>query len=144
MRGSGRAYGPRNIRERGLRRFARHLLLGGWLGAWGILAWLSWSPTSLPGGISDKTVHFLVYFLMSGVAFSFARSHAGLALAAVATFLLSAVLEFGQSFLPYRRFDYADLLANGGGTLAGWLLASLVLVLVLRSSRRTEISARSS
>ncbi len=94
--------------------------------------------------MSDKTVHFLVYFLMSGAAFSFSRSHGGLALVALATFLLSAVLEFGQSFFPYRRFDYADLLANGGGTLAGWLLASLILAVAMRSSERSGISPRSS
>ncbi len=127
-----------------MRIFTRRLLLGGWLGAWAVLAWLSWSPASLPGGMSDKTVHFLVYFLMSGAAFSFSRSHGGLALVALATFLLSAVLEFGQSFFPYRRFDYADLLANGGGTLAGWLLASLILAVAMRSSERSGISPRSS
>ena len=122
----------------------RHLLLGGWLGAWAILAWLSWTPTGLPGGVSDKTVHFLVYFLMSGVAFSFARSHGALALIALATFALSAVLEYGQSFFPYRQFDYGDLLANGGGAAAGWLLASLILALAMRPARRSRVSARSS
>jgi len=127
-----------------LRHFTRNLLLGGWLIAWGVLAYLSWSPTGLPGGISDKTVHFLVYFLMSGIAFSFSRSHRGLALVALATFLLSAVLEFGQSFLPYRQFDLRDLLANGGGTVAGYALASLILALAMRPTRRAGINARSS
>ena len=127
-----------------MRNSVRHLLLGGWLGAWAILAWLSWTPTGLPGGVSDKTVHFLVYFLMSGVAFSFARSHGALALIALATFALSAVLEYGQSFFPYRQFDYADLLANGGGAAAGWLLASLILALAMRPARRSRVSARSS
>ncbi len=127
-----------------MRNLTRHLLLGGWLIAWGVLAYLSWTPTSLPGGISDKAVHFFVYFLMSGVAFSFARSHRGLVLVALATFLLSAVLEFGQSFLPYRQFDLQDLLANGGGTITGYALASLILTLAVRPTRRTGINVRSS
>ncbi len=127
-----------------MRELTRHLLLAGWIVAWAVLAWLSWTPTALPGGVSDKTVHFVVYLLMSGIAFSFARSHAMLALIALTTFALSAVLEFGQSFFPYRQFDYGDLLANGGGAATGWLLASLILLVAARPARRSRVSARSS
>ena len=85
---------------------------------------LSASPIASPafaGG--DKLGHFLVYFgLMSWFVQLYQRSaHLWLLLAFIG---LGVVLEILQGQTAYRMFEYADMLANSGGALLAWALAS--------------------
>ncbi len=117
----------------------RRLLLFGWLCAWGVVMWLSWMPVSAPPGVSDKLIHFLVYFLMSLAALSFCRAQTSILLAALVTALLSTVLELGQAYLPYRTFDAGDLAANFAGTASGYLLSAVLMLLAARLYRRPVV-----
>lgn len=86
---------------------------------------------SLPGGMSDKTAHILLY---SGFGFLVARALAGRRRRA-ALWLMGVTLlvvglyglsdETHQLFVPHREFDLRDLAADvvGGacGTAAQWL-----------------------
>ena len=76
---------------------------------------------------ADKLGHAASYFLLV-IWFSGLYSRRHHALLAVAMLALGLTLEVIQWQLPYRQFDFADLLANASGVILGlgfsaWLFA---------------------
>jgi len=81
---------------------------------------------SLPGGMSDKAAHALIY---SGLGFLLARAIAGglgrplppwtLPIATLLAVAYGVTDEFHQLFVPGRHFDLGDLAADGAGAAAG-------------------------
>lgn len=75
---------------------------------------------------SDKLVHLLSYLVLGLLAvLSQQRLRTGL-LAAAAMIVLGLIVELVQGRLPWRSFEWMDLVANiagvGGGGLIAWLL----------------------
>ena len=78
----------------------------------------------------DKWIHFTVFSVMSFLGVRFFGKYPALSKNKAVTILLSIViailygtsLEFMQSLVPERSFDYADLLANYAGSLFGYVL----------------------
>jgi VanZ family protein len=90
------------------------------------------SVPALPGGMSDKVAHALLYsglgFLVArgvsgGVAYSPSMRHAAVVIGFAAAYGLSD--EVHQLFVPMRQFDLKDLSADvvgaALGTAAWWL-----------------------
>jgi VanZ family protein len=83
-------------------------------------------PGGLPGGMSDKTAHFLGYAALGG---SLVRAISGgrpsamtlrkVLLAALIATLYGASDELHQAFVPGRTPDVLDLVADALGGLAG-------------------------
>jgi hypothetical protein len=68
--------------------------------------------------VSDKALHFAAYTLLAFIpCFGFAQP-TGISLAAV-TIVLGVALEFTQELVPGRSFEFADMLANATGVVAG-------------------------
>jgi len=121
----------RLLRERNANRW----IAVAWAASWVLLGWLMLSPrpeVAVPSGM-DKFVHFAVYLVMASAAYGFCRTRRGLGVVALLTLALSALFEYGQSFVPGRSFEAADLAANATGTLLGYLLAAGLLMRSARS-----------
>jgi VanZ family protein len=102
----------------------------------GILAATSWpTPPHMPGS-SDKLVHFSAYALLGGtVAWAAeARSLRDALAWMLLVSALGAADEWHQQFIPGRRMDARDWLADTAGAVSG-----LSLVTALR--RRREFVA---
>jgi glycopeptide antibiotics resistance protein len=77
----------------------------------------------------DKWIHFTVFSVMSFLGIHFFGKYPALSKNKHVTILLSIViallygtsLEFTQSLIPERSFDYADLVANYAGCLFGYV-----------------------
>jgi len=99
--------------------------IGGWLGVLLTLA-VSLMPPALDdsSGHTDKLVHLSGYaLLMFWWAQLVIRQRWKLAVAVV---LFGISIELLQGLTPARQPDLLDALANAGGALAGWLVASLL------------------
>ncbi len=102
-------------------------------------------PGAPPGGMSDKSAHFLVYAALGGALIRALaeglRSRMTLRRIAIAT--LIAVLygvsdEVHQSFIPNRTPDVRDLAADAAGALAGAALLSAAARMVGRHASVRE------
>ena len=85
------------------------------------------SPVLLEVGrlhISDKLLHFGAYLTLSFLPVVALRDRRNGLFAAASMFLLSALLEAGQTLSPGRAVELGDLLANAFGVISGILLAS--------------------
>jgi VanZ family protein len=111
------------------------LLWGPVLVVMGLIYYLSSlpDPGGPPGGISDKTAHFLIYAALGASmihALAGGRSAAmtlPTILAAIALATLYAVSdEIHQSFVPPRTPDILDLAADAAGACAGAIALTLV------------------
>lgn len=81
-------------------------------------------PLGALAGGTDKMGHFVAYFTLMLLGAGIVTADR-LWQVAMRCLLLGVALEFGQEFLTAtRQADWADILANGAGILAGWLLAS--------------------
>lgn len=70
----------------------------------------------------DKITHFLIYIILAFLAINtFRLSFKGKFYfkAFIYCFLLGAILECAQYFLPYRTFELLDILANSLGAILG-------------------------
>ncbi len=86
-------------------------------------------PASLPG---DKWQHFLSYTVLATLAMlSFAQRGRAL-VAALAMVGLGACIELVQYLLPWREFEWLDMLANTAGVACGIILGSAASTLVSR------------
>jgi VanZ family protein len=97
----------------------------------GIFVSSLWSDISIPGGVSDKTVHGTVYSGLSAVIM-WALVDGDWRRTRLRTVLLATVLtaaygltdEIHQFFVPHRVFDWFDLAADAFGAVvaasAGW------------------------
>ena len=100
----------------------------------GILAATSWpTPPHMPGS-SDKLVHFSAYALLGGtVAWAAeARSMRDVLAWVLLVSALGAADEWHQQFIPGRRMDARDWLADTAGAVSG-----LSLVTALRRRRES-------
>ncbi|MEX1993563.1 MAG: hypothetical protein WD929_02785 [Steroidobacteraceae bacterium] len=81
-------------------------------------------PERARAGGTDKLGHFIAYFALMLLGAGIVPP-ARLWQVAMRCLLLGVGLEFAQALLTdTRQADWADLLANGAGILAAWLLAS--------------------
>ncbi|SAM06457.1 hypothetical protein [Absidia glauca] len=86
---------------------------------------LGFAPIHLHERINDKTLHFGTFCILSICLYylwnlSFRRN---LVLAGGILFILTIGSEFLQGLLPYRTFDWYDILANVLGSLTGLMIA---------------------
>jgi len=77
----------------------------------------------------DKFIHFTIFSIMTFLGSASFKNSLGLKrvimpiiISLFIAVLYGATLEYLQSFIPDREFDYADLAANIGGSLVGILL----------------------
>lgn len=78
----------------------------------------------------DKIVHFCIYFLLAFlIIFTCIRERRRWPYmwALLYNFLFGILIEVLQAFTPVREFEFLDILANLLGTLAGVILALLVI-----------------
>lgn len=102
----------------------------------GIFVATSWpSPPAMPNN-SDKGVHFAAYALLGASVAWAARTRTlrALATCALAVSLLGAIDEWHQQFIPNRRMDLRDWVADTAGAVTG-------LFLVTALARRREPGA---
>lgn len=82
-------------------------------------------PANVMNGVplpNDKLMHSSAYFMLALVPIvGIERGRMGV-LAALGMTLLGALLEYGQSFVPGRTPEPADMMANDLGVVAGVLL----------------------
>lgn len=99
-----------------------------WLTAWRFGAWALvvaiWilsliPPTGIPMPSSDKSGHFIAYFVTMAWFILCYRSTTPVAGALIA---MGILLEFLQGLTGYRTFDPLDMLANSGGVITAWIL----------------------
>jgi VanZ family protein len=109
--------------------YPRHRLRTLWLAiGWMLIAvvvGVSLAPIAIDSAIEqgDKYMHAVTYAaLMVWFANLYARAPERWLLAA-ALVALGITLEFMQGWTGYRTFDVADMAANSGGVIAGWLMA---------------------
>jgi VanZ family protein len=77
----------------------------------------------------DKFIHFTIFSVMTFLGGASFKNSLGLTkvimpiiISLLIAILYGTTLEYLQSFIPDREFDYADLAANIGGSLVGILL----------------------
>lgn len=92
-----------------------------------VIAWASLlPPEQIPSGpaVSDKVMHAFGYALLGALAVA-----SGLRWlpAVVLVVGVGFVLEVAQRMTGYRSFEWADLVADAAGALAGALLMTLVI-----------------
>lgn len=100
-----------------------------------MLIWAMWSPgTSFPEvdlfDFQDKVIHWIVFvvqsYLWTGIGESSSKAlrssrrvWLNFAIFGLGTGIL---LEFGQQFIPFRTFDYIDMIVNVIGAITGLLV----------------------
>jgi VanZ family protein len=102
----------------------------------GIFTITSWpTPPKMPGS-SDKFVHFAAYAALGvGVAWAArTRTLVGVVPWLIAVSALGAIDEWHQQFIPGRRMDAQDWVADTAGAVSG-------LFLVTALNRRRELAA---
>ena len=79
----------------------------------------------------DKIIHFTIFSIMTFLGSISFKNRSGLTriifpilISLLIAILYGAILEYLQTFIPDRAFDYADLVANIGGSAAGTVLFS--------------------
>lgn len=95
---------------------------------WALAATIVWMsltphPITVPVAEGDKLGHLAAY---GTLMFWFAQLHRrpGARLAcAIAFVALGVSLEFAQRLTDYRVFEYADMVANAAGVMAGWIVS---------------------
>jgi hypothetical protein len=102
-----------------------------------------------PAGMSDKTLHataFGLFVPFAGWATRFVTPNAPLrrrvVLAAIASSVAGALLEYWQAFVPYRDADFLDWVADtfGAAVIAALWFFAAQLVGVFRSHRTAGAS----
>ena len=85
---------------------------------------IDWNFLSL-----DKIIHFTIFSIMTFLGSVSFKTKAGLRrtitpilISLLIAILYGSILELMQSFIPDREFDYADLVANIGGSVTGLVL----------------------
>lgn len=116
-----------------------------WFTLWSTLGWvlvaaviylsLTPHPIEIDMEQGDKFGHILGYMVMMSwfTQLYHRRVHLWWGLGFVA---LGIVLEYVQGWTGYRSFDYFDMLADGAGVAAGWLLGGTALARLLSGFER--------
>ena len=81
---------------------------------------LSRSGAELATTLSDKLLHFSGYVIFIISAMLAFRKRLGIMF--ILLFAYSVVIEITQYFLPYRTFEFMDILANLSGLVFGSIL----------------------
>lgn len=88
-----------------------------------VIAYLSLTPTgAINVGSHDKSAHFLSYTVFALLGYRLGLSQRGFIALCMAIVLYSAMMEFGQSFVPNREMSALDLVANAMGVLVGYVI----------------------
>lgn len=121
----------------------RPLALIVWCLVWLGVAWamLDPSPPKLQD-VSDKSLHFASFFVMSLAAVGFCRSLRQLAAAALVCAVAGVAIEAAQLLVPSRNFQWSDIVANLSGTASGLVLAGLLLAFHQRRRRSRRSTQR--
>ena len=86
----------------------------------GIVAATSLSPGSDgPVDNLDKVVHLLVYYIFAVLGYRALENKQYYPYVCLGIIAFGALLEWGQSYVPYRDMSGYDLLANIGGVILG-------------------------
>ena len=121
-----------STKSQALRWFKLWLTLGWLLVAAVIYLSLTPQPIEIDIEQGDKLGHILAYLtLMIWFAQLYRRPmHVWWGVGFVA---LGVALEYVQGWTGYRDFDYFDMVADGIGVAAGWLIGGTSLASLLRS-----------
>jgi len=89
-----------------------------------LIAFLSLTPTGvIDVGSHDKSAHFLSYTVFAIFGALIQLPHKRYILLCLGVVLYSALMEYGQSFVPNREMSALDFVANSLGVLVGYGLA---------------------
>ena len=89
-----------------------------------IIASLSRTPdVELEITHADKIIHFLLYFILVGWFAQLYPKASSRWFILIGAVLLGMIIEYLQEMTAYRRFDYADEVANAIGAGCAYLLA---------------------
>ena len=104
--------------------------MSNWRIVWAIMGWgmvllviyLSLTPRPPPLGLQlwDKASHTLTYLALT---YWFAQLHERRLVVVLGVLALGGGLEIAQGYTGYRQASGLDMLANGIGVSAGWLIA---------------------
>ena len=72
--------------------------------------------------VSDKLLHFLAYVVLGLFPVLWAQSRRTAMAVLLSMVVLGLALECGQTLVPGRGFELADLAADGAGVLCGALV----------------------
>src|SRR5690348_17621055 len=93
---------------------------------------MSLTPVQLPPGVSDKSLHFTGYALMSAGAVGFCHEPRRLGLLALLAAAIGGAVEIAQAFTPDRSPELLDFAADSAGAALGWPAALAWLLLGVR------------
>ena len=97
-----------------------------------ILSSIDPSPTlGLP--INDKIAHFVAYGGLMGWFSQIYQIQKQRIIVAALLILLGMSMEFYQSTIPGRYYEFADMIANSGGVFLGWLFCLTPMQYILQS-----------
>ncbi len=111
------------------------LFLLWWL-LWTWVVYLSLVSVQLAPGVSDKSLHFVGYVLLSAGAVGFCHDQRRLVLWALFGAATGGALEIAQTFTSDRSGDLLDFAADAAGAALGCLTGQAWLTLVIHLSRR--------
>ena len=72
--------------------------------------------------VSDKVMHFVVYFILSAGFMVLVRQQSNIVKVAIGLVLYGVALEFLQGLTGYRMMEFLDMVANSSGVVAGLLV----------------------
>jgi len=70
-------------------------------------------------GVSDKSLHFITYFMLSAGFSTLVRFNRSMMLVVIGLIGYGVLLEFLQGMTEYRFMETYDMLANSAGVLCG-------------------------
>ncbi len=111
-----------------LRGALRRWAAVGWVAAWIVVTALMLVPVGDAPPVSDRLIHYVVFFVMTGAALAFCLTHRALLGVTALALALAAGLEYAQSLVPWRHFDLLDMGANLAGVLSGYVVAAALLL----------------
>lgn len=101
------------------------LLIYFWLGVANL-------PPSVEQGVSDLLLHGIGYAVAVFSVYLLCQRLAPMWVGLAGLWLFSLLVEVVQYYLPWRSFSVLDMLANGSGILAGFILLGIVQPLLDR------------
>src|SRR5688572_23723461 len=100
------------------------------------VVYLSLVSVQLTPGVSDKSLHFAGYALMSAGAAGFCHDRRRLVLWTLFGAAMGGALEIAQTFTPDRSGDLLDFAADAAGAVLGCLAGQAWLILVIHRFKR--------
>ncbi len=73
-------------------------------------------------GVSDKSLHFITYFMLSAGFSTLVRFNRSMILVIVGLIGYGILLEFLQGMTEYRFMESYDMLANSAGVICGLIV----------------------